>query len=150
MYHVRMVVWPAFSYVTGLGLFGRRVLVIGYGPVGKVIAEVARNFGATVYITDLNPVRLLEARYHGCETVSLDEGLARYHIIVPATGVEGVLREEHLCRERLGAILFNVGHSNREIDIDWLYHQSRQRMKAHIERFNIGKTHLFLLAKEGR
>jgi len=140
-------VWFAFSYVTGLGLFGRRVLVIGYGPVGKGIAERARNLGAIVYVTDLNPVRLLEARYHGCETVSLNEGLARYHIIVTATGVEGVLREEHLCQVRPGAILFNAGHSNHEIDIDWLYHQPHQRMKAHIEQFNIGERYLFLLAK---
>jgi adenosylhomocysteinase len=66
---------------------------------------------------------------------------------VTATGVEGVLREEHLCQVRPGAILLNAGHSNREIDIDWLYHQPYQRMKSHIEKFNIGKTHLFLLAK---
>ncbi len=146
-FHVGEGVWPAFSYVTGLGLFGRRVLVVGYGPVGKGIAERARNLGAIVYAADLNPVRLLEARHHGCETVSLDEGLASCHIIVTATGVEGVLREEHLRQVRPGAILFNAGHSNREIDIDWLYDQPYQRMKAHIERFDIGETHLFLLAK---
>ncbi len=146
-FHVGDGVWPAFSYVTGMGLFGRRVLVIGYGPVGKGIAERARNLGAIVYVADINPLRLLEARYHGCETVSLEEGLTRCHIIVTATGVEGVLREEHLCQVRPGAILFNAGHSNREMDIDWLYHQPYQRMKAHIEKFNIGKTHLFLLAK---
>jgi adenosylhomocysteinase len=146
-FHVGDGVWPAFGYVTGLGLFGRRVLVIGYGPVGKGIAERVRNLGAIALVTDLNPVRLLEARHHGCETVSLDEGLARCHIIVTATGVEGVLREEQLCQVRPGAILFNAGHSNREIDINWLYQQPHQRMKAHIERFDIGETHIFLLAK---
>jgi len=146
-FHVGDGVWPAFSYVTGMGLFGRRVLVVGYGPVGKGIAERARNLGAITHVADLNPVRLLEARHHGCETVSLNEGLTRCHIIVTATGVEGVLREEHLCQVRPGAILFNAGHSNREIDIDWLYHQPHQRMKAYIERFDIGETQLFLLAK---
>jgi len=146
-FHVGEGVWPAFSYVTGLGLFGRRVLVVGYGPVGKGIAERARNLGAIVYATDLNPVRLLEARHHGCETVGLEEGLARCHIIVTATGVEGALGEQHLRQVRPGAILFNAGHSNREIDIHWLYDQPCQRMKAHIERFDTGETHLFLLAK---
>jgi adenosylhomocysteinase len=146
-FHVGDGVWPAFSHVTGLGLFGRRVLVLGYGPVGKGIAERARNLGAVAHVTDLDPVRLLEARHHGCETVSLDEGLARCQVIVTATGVEGVLRAEHLCQVRPGAILFNAGHSNREIDIDWLYQQPHQRLKAHIERFDIGQTHLFLLAK---
>ena len=128
-------------------MFGRRVLVIGYGPVGKGIAERARALGAIVQVADLDPVRLLEACHLGCETVSLDEGLGRCHIIVTATGVEGVLREELLCHVKPGAILFNAGHSNREIDIDWLYQQPHQRIKAHIERFDLGKTHLFLLAQ---
>jgi adenosylhomocysteinase len=139
--------WPAFSHVTGLGLFGRRVLVIGYGPVGKGIAERARNLGAVVHVTDLNPVRLIEARHHGCDTVGLDEGLTRCNIIVTATGVDRVLGEDQLCQLRPGAILMNAGHSNREIDIDWLYTLPHRRMKAHIERFDIDKTHLFLLAK---
>jgi adenosylhomocysteinase len=146
-FHVGDGIWPAFSHVTGMSLFGRRVLVIGYGPVGKGIAERARNLGAIVHVTDLNPVRLIEARHHGCEAVSLDEGLARCGIIVTATGVEGVLREEHLRQVRPGAMLCNAGHSNREIDIDWLYRQPQQRMKAHIERFELGDTFLFLLAK---
>jgi len=146
-FHVGDCVWPVFSQITGMGLSGRRVLVIGYGPVGKGIAERARNLGAIAHVTDLNPVRHLEARHHGCETVSLDEGLARCQIIVTATGVEGVLREEQLYQVRPGAILFNAGHSNREIDIDWLYHQPHKRMKAHIEQFNLGETNLFLLAK---
>jgi adenosylhomocysteinase len=146
-FHVGDGVWPAFSHVTALSLFGRRVLVIGYGPVGKGIAERARNLGAIVHVTDLDPVRLIEARHHGCEAVSLEEGLARCQIIVTATGVQGVLRERHLRQVRPGAMLFNAGHSNREIDIDWLYQQPHRRMRAHIERFEVGDTFLFLLAK---
>jgi len=146
-FHVGDGVWPAFSHVTGLGLFGRRVLVIGYGPVGKGIAERARAIGAIVYVADLDPVRLLEARHHGCEAIDLDEGLARCQVIVTATGVQRVLGQEQLSQVRPGAILFNAGHSNREIDIDWLYQQPHRRMKAHIERFDVGDTYLFLLAR---
>lgn len=146
-FHVGDSIWPAFSHVTQMGLFGRRILVLGHGSIGKGIAERARDLGAVVYVSDLDPVRLLEARHLGCETVNLDEGIARCHIIVTATGINGVLREEHLRQVRPGAILFNAGHSNREIDIDWLYQQPHQRMKAHIERFDIGKTYLFLLAQ---
>ena len=146
-FHVGDGLWPAFSNVTGLGLFGRRVLVIGYGPVGKGIAERARNLGAMVYVTDLDPLRLLEARHHGCETITLQEGLDHCKIIVTATGVEAVLGAEHFHQVKDGAILMNAGHSNREIDIDWLYTQPYQRMKAHIERFDIGGTQLYLLGK---
>jgi adenosylhomocysteinase len=146
-FHVGDSIWQAFSHVTQMGLFGRRVLVVGHGPVGKGIAERARDLGAIVQVTDLDPVRLLEARHLGCETVSLDEGLARCHIIVTATGVEGALREEHLRQVRTGAILFNAGHSNHEIDIDWLYQQTHRRLKAHIERFELGTTYLLLLGQ---
>ncbi|MCJ7473289.1 MAG: adenosylhomocysteinase [Actinobacteria bacterium] len=146
-YHVGDSIWPVFSYITGMGLFGKRVFVIGYGPVGKGIAERARNLGAIVSVFDVNSIRLLEASHHGCEMVTLEEGLDRSQIIVTATGVEGVLSKEQLYQVRRGAILFNAGHSNREIDIDWLYDQPHQKMKAHIEQFTIGGKYLFLLAK---
>jgi adenosylhomocysteinase len=77
-----------------MGLFGRRVLVVGHGPVGKGIAERVLDLGAIVLVSDLDPVCLLEAGHLGCETVSLDEGLARCQIIVTATGVEGILRKD--------------------------------------------------------
>jgi adenosylhomocysteinase len=146
-FHVGNEVWPVFSEVTSMSLFGRSVLVVGYGPVGKGIAERARDLGAAVYVADLDAVRLIEAKHHGCTPLSLPEGLARCQIVVTATGVEGVLREEQLQKARPGAIFFNAGHSNREIDIDWLYRQPHQRMKAYIERFDLKGTHIFLLAK---
>jgi adenosylhomocysteinase len=146
-FQVGDAVWPAFCHVTGLGMFGRHVLVVGFGPVGKGIAERARNMGAIVCVADLDPVRLLEARHHGCETVTIEEGLARCRIVVTATGVDGVLREQHLRRVKPGTILFNAGHTNREIDIDWLHRQPHRRMKDHIERFDLDETYLFLLAQ---
>jgi adenosylhomocysteinase len=146
-FHVGDSIWPSFNSVTEMGLYGRSVLVIGCGPVGKGIAERARDLGGIVQVADLDPVRLLEARHLGCSTVRLEDGLAQNQIIVTATGVEGVLRKEHLCRVKPGTILFNAGHSNQEIDIDWLYQQPHQRLKAHIERFDLGSTHLFLLAQ---
>jgi adenosylhomocysteinase len=146
-YHVGDTVWPAFNQLTGMGLYGRRVLVIGQGPVGKGIAERARALGASVYVADIDPLRLLEAAHLGCEAIELQEGVRRCEIIVTATGVEGVLNGEQLARVRPGAILFNAGHSNREIDIDWLYEHENQRLKAHIERIDLGGTYLFLLGQ---
>ena len=146
-YHVGDEVWPAFNQVTGMSLYGRRILVVGYGPVGQGIAERAHNLGGSVYVADLDPVRLLEAAHNGCETVSLEEGIRHCHIIVTATGISGVVVAELLKKVMPGAILFNAGHSNHEIDIDWLYQQPHQRMKAFIERFDLGTTSLFLLAQ---
>jgi adenosylhomocysteinase len=96
---------------------------------------------------DLDAVRLIAAQHHGCIPVSLEEGLARCQIVVTATGVKGVLGEHYLRQAQPGTIFFNAGHSNREIDVDWLYRQPYQRMKAHVERFDLNATHIFLLAK---
>lgn len=146
-FHVGDQVWPVFSEVTSMSLFGRTVLVVGYGPVGKGIAERARDLGAIVHVVDLDPIRLLDARHHGCAPVDLAVGLARCEIVVTATGVEGVLGAEALRQARPGAILFNAGHSNHEIDVDWLYRQPHRPMKRHIERFDLDGTHLYLLAR---
>lgn len=146
-FHVGDTIWPAFNHLTGMSLYGRRVLVIGCGPVGKGIAERALALGAIVKVADLDPVRLLEARHLGCEPVILEEGIGQCQIIVTATGVEGVLRAENLRSVRPGTILFNAGHSNHEIDIKWLYQQPHRRLKAHIEQFDLGETYLFLLAQ---
>ncbi len=146
-FHVGSEVWPVFGQITWMSLFRRSVLVVGYGPVGKGIAERARDLGAVVYVTDLDAVRQITAQHHGCIPVSLEEGLARCQIVVTATGVEGVLGEDQLRRAKPGTILLNAGHSNREIDIDWLYRQPHRRMKAHVERFDLDETHVLLLAK---
>jgi adenosylhomocysteinase len=146
-FHVGNEVWPVFSEVTSLSLYGRPVLVVGYGPVGKGIAERARHLGAMVYVADLDAVRLLQAQHHGCVAVDLAEGLARCQIVVTATGVEGVVGQEYLQHAQPGTVFFNAGHSNREIDIDWLYGQPHQRMKAHVERFDLLGTYVYLLAK---
>jgi adenosylhomocysteinase len=58
-----------------------------------------------------------------------------------------VVGEEQLQRAKPGTVFFNAGHSNREIDIDWLYRQPHQRMKAHLERFDLQGTYVYLLAR---
>jgi adenosylhomocysteinase len=146
-FHVGNEVWPVFSHVTSMSLFGRSVLVVGYGPVGKGIAERARALGAQVYVSDLDPVRMIEAQHHGCTPIALDEGLGRCQIVVTATGMEGVISPKELSLVRSEAILLNAGHSNREIDIEWLYQRPHHEMRPHVERFDLGDREIFLLAR---
>jgi adenosylhomocysteinase len=146
-FHVGDTVWPVFCDVTGIGLAGRRVLVVGFGPVGKGIAERARSLGANVYVADLDPVKLIEARHYGCEPIHLNDGIRHCRIIVTATGVERVIRKDQLLIAPSGTIFFNAGHSNHEIDINWLYSQPNVKMTSHIEKFLIGKSDIYLLAK---
>jgi adenosylhomocysteinase len=140
-------IWHAFSMVTLMSLFARRVLVVGYGPVGKGIAERARNLGAVVMVSDLDPMRRLDANLHGCETVALHDGLRRAQIVVTATGRDKVLSVEEFRLMRPGTIVLNAGHSQHELDIDWLYGRPYQRIKAFIERFELGDTNIYLLAR---
>ena len=144
-FHVGEATWPAFEAITGLSLFGRRVLVVGFGPVGRGVAERARDLGAVVTVAELDPVRQLEAMHFGCQALPLGPAIEEADIVVTATGRDGVLGEAELalCRDR--AVVFNVGHSNREIDVDWLDKHERRPMKDHIDRYSIGDRTLFLL-----
>ena len=144
-HHVGMEVWPVFSAVTGLGIHGRSVLVIGFGPVARGVALRALALGAAVTVIEPNPVRAFEAQQHGCRVVNRHEALASAAVVVTATGRAGVLGSDELRRLRPGTFVFNVGHSNREIDIEWLASQPSARMRAHIVRYDLDTTHIYLL-----
>jgi adenosylhomocysteinase len=144
-HHVGLEAWPAFCDITGLALHGRSVLVVGFGPVGRGMAIHARALGALVSVVERDPVRALEAQQHGCRVVALDEGLASCSIVVTATGREGVLGAAELRTLRPGAILVNVGHSDREIDVEWLRSQPCEPVRRSIERFTIDGRPVYLL-----
>ncbi len=144
-HHVGLQTWPAFSDITGLAVHGRSVLVVGFGPVGRGVALRARALGAIVWVAEVDPVRAVEAQHHGCRDVGLDEGLATSAIIVTATGHERVLGPDQLRMVRSGAILFNVGHSNREVDVDWLDEHPHEPVRRHVEHYSVDGRDLFLL-----
>lgn len=144
-HHVGLTAWPTFSRITGMAVHGRSVLVVGFGPVGRGVALTARALGAVVSVAEVDPVRALEAQHHGCRDVPLDEGLASNSIVVTATGREGVLGPDQLCLLRPGAIVANVGHSNREIDIGWLASRPHTPMVDSIDRYEIDGRPVYLL-----
>jgi len=144
-HHVGLTAWPAFSNITGLALHGRSVLVVGFGPVGRGVALVARSLGAVVSVAERDPVRALEAQHHGCRDISLEEGLASCSIVVTATGIEGVIGKEQLMMLTPGAILVNVGHSNREIDVAWLDQQPHQPIRPSIDRYTVDGRDIYLI-----
>lgn len=148
-HHVAQEMWPVFSNVTGLALYGRTVLVIGFGPVGRGVAERARNLGAVVSVAERDPVRALEAQHHGCAVVDLESGLKNNAIIVTATGLSGILGKVQLQQVRRGAVLVNVGHSNTEIDVAWLDTLPKNRMRRHIERFDLSDDKRVYLLNRG-
>jgi adenosylhomocysteinase len=144
-HHVGLESWPAFTAITGLALYGREVVVIGFGPVGQGVAFLARGLGAVVTVVDLDPVRLVQAQHDGCRVADLDAALRTASVVVTATGFDGVLREEQLSQVSDGAILMNVGHSDREIDVDWLDRHPRTSIRRHLDRYELDGRRVHLL-----
>ena len=144
-HHVGVETWPAFTAITGLALYGREVVVVGFGPVGQGVALRARDLGANVTVVDLDPVRSVQAQHYGCRVAPLADATSVASVIVTATGFDGVLGAEQLEQVADGAILVNVGHSDREIDVDWLDRHPRVQMRRHLDRYDIGGRRLHLL-----
>ncbi|MCB9793529.1 MAG: hypothetical protein H6741_12470 [Alphaproteobacteria bacterium] len=109
--------WSSVTDITGMQLAGRRVLVIGYGPVGQGVAFYARAQGGVVDVVDRDPLKQLIAHYDGFLSPSLEEGLARAEVAVTATGTAKALGLEELRGARDGLVLVNAGHGGEEIDI---------------------------------
>jgi adenosylhomocysteinase len=144
-HHVGAETWPAFTAITGLSLYGREIVVIGFGPVGRGVALRARDLGANVTVVDLDPVRLVQAQHHGCRVAEFDDAVRGASVIVTATGRDGVIGSAQIERLADGAILMNVGHSNREIDVDWLDQHPHNRLRRHLERYDVNGHRLYLL-----
>jgi adenosylhomocysteinase len=112
-------VWDAVTELTGMHLAGRRVLVVGYGPVGMGLAAYARASGMAVEVVEVDPIRRLFAHYDGFPTPSLDDGMRRADILVTATGRDGAITIDQLeSHARSGLVLVNAGHGGDEIDVD--------------------------------
>ena len=101
-----------FLNVTGLSLYGKTVLVVGYGPVGRGAADAARSFGAVVEVCDPVPAARLAAAYLGLATVPLEGGLSRADVVFTATGRDGAIPFEALSATKDGAFLANLGHTS--------------------------------------
>jgi adenosylhomocysteinase len=144
-HHVGVETWPAFTAITGLALYGREVVVVGFGPVGQGVAARARDLGAVVTVVDLDPVRLVQARHDGCRVAEMGDALRTASVVVTATGFDGVLGDQQLSQVADGVILVNVGHSDREIDVDWLDRHPRTPVRRHLERYELDGRQVYLL-----
>jgi adenosylhomocysteinase len=144
-HHVGAETWPAFTAITGLAVYGREIVVIGFGPVGQGVALRARDLGANVTVVDLDPVRLVQARHHGCRVADFDDAVRRASVVVTATGFDGIVGAAQIERLPDGVILVNVGHSNREIDVDWLDQHPHTTLRRHLERYDLHGRCVYLL-----
>src|SRR5215210_2213470 len=135
-----------FLNVTGLSLYGKTVLVVGYGPVGRGAADAARHFGAVVEVCDPDPAARLAAAHLGFPTPALDEGLPRADVLFTATGRDGAVPVEALAYCKPGAFLANLGHTSGELPVEELRKHVADIPRPHVERCDVGGKDLYLLA----
>ena len=144
-------VWDGINRTTNLIVAGKNVVIAGYGWCGKGIAMRAKGFGAKVIVTEIDPVKALEAMMDGFEVMTMDEAALSGDLFITATGCADVITEHHFMKLKDGAILCNAGHFNVEIDVAWLEKNTeRLEQKSNIMGYSLknGKT-VFVLA-EGR
>jgi adenosylhomocysteinase len=135
-----------FLAVTGLSLYGKRVLVVGYGPVGRGIADAARSFGAVVGVCDPAPAARLAASHLGYLVQPLDEGLAQAEVVFTATGRDQGLTLAELAGCPDGVFLANLGHSNRELPVAELREHLVETPRDGVEVCRVGGRARYLLA----
>jgi adenosylhomocysteinase len=137
---------------TNVLLAGRKVVVSGYGWCGRGVALRAKGMGAHVIVTEVDPLRALEAVMDGYEVLPMDEAAAEGDVFITATGDKHVLRREHYEVLKDGAILANTGHFNVEIDIPALRELASEVGEARpfVESFRLSGDRTVYLLAEGR
>ena len=137
---------------TNVLLAGKNFVVCGYGWGGRGLATRARGMGAHVVVTEVNPVRALEAAMDGFQVMSLNEAARMGDIFVTVTGDTSVIRKEHVVKMKSGAILANSGHFNVEIkipDIESLA-VSKRTLRSNLEEYKLKNGKRLYLLAEGR
>ena len=145
-------VWDGINRTTNLIVAGKIVVVAGYGWCGKGTALRAKGLGARVIVTEVDPVKAIEAVMDGFDVMPMANAAALGDIFVTVTGCKDVIRKSHFAKMKDGAILCNAGHFDVEINLPELAELSVERYEAreNIEGFRLtnGRT-VFVLA-EGR
>jgi len=133
-------------------LAGKVVVVAGYGWVGRGIALRARGMGAIVVVTEVDPIRALEAAMDGFLVMPMKEAAKIGDIFITATGNIDVIRKEHFELMKNGAILANAGHFNVEVSVEDLKKISiaRRKVRPHVEEYTLANGKKLYLLAEGR
>ncbi len=137
---------------TNVLLAGLKFVVAGYGMCGKGVAMRARGAGSHVIVTEINPIRAIEAVMDGFEVMPMAKAAEAGNIFITVTGNKGVIRKEHFLRMKDGAIVANAGHFNVEIDIPALegLARSKRRIREFVDEYTLGDGKRVHLLGEGR
>ena len=142
----------AIRRATDVMMAGKRVVVAGYGDVGKGTVASFSGAGAIVTVCEIDPICALQAAMDGYEVKKMNSVISNADIVVTATGNKDILKEEHFRLMKDKAIVCNIGHFDNEIDMSWLnenYGNTKIEIKPQVDLYNIDNKEVIILA-EGR
>jgi len=138
---------------TDIMLAGKKIVVAGYGDVGKGSAQSMAGYGAQVFVTEIDPICALQAAMEGFSVVTMEEAAAFGDIFVTTTGCKDVIRGEHMEKMKDNAILANIGHFDHEIDVAWLENHAgitETNIKPQVDKFEFPDGKAIVLLSRGR
>ena len=136
---------------TDIMLAGKKVIVCGYGDVGKGCAQSMQGYGAQVFVTEIDPICALQAAMEGFSVVDMDDACKYGDIFVTATGNKHVVNKNHMVDMKNNAILCNIGHFDHEIDVDFLEKNATEfNIKPQVDRFEFSNGKSIVLLSKGR
>src|SRR6478672_2483925 len=142
----------AVRRATDIMLAGKRVIVCGYGDVGKGTAASFRGAGSIVTVTEIDPICALQAAMDGFEVKRLDTVIATADIIITTTGNKDIVVGSHFEKMKDKTVVCNIGHFDNEIDMAWLnknHGSSKIEIKPQVDKYTIAGKDIIILA-EGR
>jgi adenosylhomocysteinase len=137
---------------TNILLAGKTVVVVGYGWCGRGVASRAKGMGSHVIVTEIDPVRAIEALMDGFQVMPMIEAAQRADIVITVTGNLNVIDRQHVSAFKDGAIICNSGHFNDEINIPAIEEQStgKRKVREFVDEYSMGGGRRIYLLGEGR
>ena len=142
----------AVRRATDIMMAGKRVVVCGYGDVGKGTAASFKSAGSIVTVTEIDPICALQAAMDGYEVKKLETVIDNSDIIITATGNRDIVKDIHFKSMKDKAIVCNIGHFDNEIDMAWLnknYGHTKKEIKPQVDLYTVNGNDIVVLA-EGR
>jgi len=150
LYGCRESLVDGIKRATDVMIAGKTAIVAGYGDVGKGCCQSLRGLGATVWVTEIDPICALQAAMEGYRVVRMDEAVAEADIVVTATGNYHVLTHENMLAMRDQAIVCNIGHFDNEIDVASLKQYEWENIKPQVDHVIFPDGKRIILLAEGR
>ncbi|BBB15885.1 adenosylhomocysteinase [Candidatus Rickettsiella viridis] len=150
LYGCRESLIDALKRATDVMIAGKIAVVCGYGDVGKGCAQSLRSYGATVWVTEIDPICALQAAMEGYRVVTMDEAASQGDIFVTATGNKSVITLSHMEQMKDFAIVCNIGHFDSEIEVASLRKFKWENIKPQVDQIIFPDKKRLLLLAEGR